>query len=177
MLGKEASLPEPHEAGRAIPSMEGWSMRRRQDADGETADPEDPAAAFTSQDFSIDYELLAEEDILVVRLGGRIPVERLNMLGPMVRAHPGFHHRRGLVHDLTRVDPECIDPGELSALVSVMRTRSAPRGNRVAFVLPSDRAFVRGREFVRLAEGVQERRRHLARSLDEALAWMRATPH
>lgn len=149
-------------------------MRRRQDAD---PDPRDPAVDSPPQDFSIDYELLAEDGILIVRLAGRVTLERLKMVGPMVRAHPGFDHRTGLIHDLSLVDPRSIGGDDLSSLVAVMRRRNAPHGHRVAYVLPSDLAWELGQRFRCLADGVLDRRRHLARSLDEALAWMRATPH
>ncbi|MDZ7826106.1 MAG: hypothetical protein U5R48_08985 [Gammaproteobacteria bacterium] len=109
-------------------------MRRRQDAD---PDPQDPAVDSPPQDFSIDYELLAEDGILIVRLAGRVTLERLKMVGPMVRAHPGFDHRTGLIHDLSLVDPRSIGGDDLSSLVAVMRRRNAPHGHRVAYVLPS----------------------------------------
>jgi hypothetical protein len=152
-------------------------MRRRQDAGRDTLNPEDPATASPSQDFSIDYELLEEDGILIVRLAGRVSLERLKMVGPMVRAHPGFDYRIGLIHELSLADPEGIGGDDLVGLVAIMRRRNAPRGHRVAYVLPSDLAWELGQRFKCLVEGVLDRRRYLTRSLDEALAWMRATPH
>lgn len=152
-------------------------MRRRQDAGHEGPDGEHPATAETVQDFSIDYELLAGDGILIARLGGRISLGRLKMVAPMLRAHPGFHHRIGLIHDLSPADPDGIGGGDLADLVAVMRRRNPLHGHRVAHVLPSELARTLGQRFRCLADGVPERRRYLARSLDEALAWMRATPH
>lgn len=127
--------------------------------------------------FEYEFEVLAAEQVIVVRARGELTLERLSAFGPALDAHPEFGPEFGVIYDLGACSTQRIMAADVKRLVDLVRTRQLREGFRLVLVVSDDLTFGLGRMYTSLAEGLRDRRRHLTRSFDDALEWLRTHPH
>lgn len=127
-------------------------------------------------DIEVEVEALAAARVFVVHVRGVLGLEALRGLGPALRARPDFDPAWGVIYDLSRADVERIPAEDLRDLVAELGATTPDRSYPVAHVVPSNLRPGFARVFAvlaRLQDEDRSRPRHVARSLEEALGWMR----